>query len=211
MPTKTRPDDKNAADQDNEKSSQEKQDSNDATSPPSRLPSVPFAAPWWLRALFVAAGVAALIYGLLRYGLTLLNALRDLLASLFSGLFIQQPKKRTKAPDPAPNEQAPPPRPFASFANPFDTGLDQRFSPNDLVIYSFEALEAWASEHKLGRSPEETPSEFVRRLGDARANSPRLDAPGGVFRDDRLWTERLPSGGTATAAAVLAGVQGSPV
>jgi Domain of unknown function (DUF4129) len=166
---KASPDDKNAADQDNEKSSQEKQDSNDASSPPSRLPSVPFAAPWWLRALFVAAGVAALIYGLLRYGMTLLYALRDLLASLFGGLFIQQPKKRTKAPDPAPNEQAPPLRPFASFANPFDTGLDQRFSPNDLVIYSFEALEAWALEHKLGRSPDETPSEFVRRLGDARA------------------------------------------
>jgi hypothetical protein len=89
---------------------------------------------------------------------------------LFGGLFIQQPKKRTKAPDPAPNEQTPPIRPFAAFANPFDTGLDQRFSPNDLVIYSFEALEAWASEHKLGRSPDETPSEFVRRLGDARAD-----------------------------------------
>jgi hypothetical protein len=167
---KSSPDDKNAADQDNEKSSQENQNSNDESSPPSRLPSVPFAAPWWLRALFVAAGVAALIYGVLRYGLTLLDALRDLLASLFGGLFIQQPKKRAKAPEPPPGEQAPPRRPFASFPNPFETGLDQRFTPNDLVVYSFEALEAWASEHDLARSPNETPSEFVRRLGEARAD-----------------------------------------
>ena len=61
-----------------------------------------------------------------------------------------------------------PPRPFSSFANPFEIGLDQRFSPNDLVIYSFEALEAWAFEHNLARSPHETPTEFVRRLGQAR-------------------------------------------
>jgi hypothetical protein len=63
-----------------------------------------------------------------------------------------------------------PPRPFASFANPFDDGLDQRISPNDLVIYSFEALEAWAFEHNLARSPNETPTEFVRRIGQAHAD-----------------------------------------
>jgi hypothetical protein len=164
------PDDKNAADQDSGKSSEENQNSNDASSPPSQLPSVPFAAPWWLRALFVAAGIVAVIYVLFRYGSTLLDALRDLLASLFGGLFIQQPKKRTKAPEPAPAEKAPPARPFASFANPFDTGMDQRFSPNDLIVYSFEALEAWASEHGLARSPDETPSEFGRRLGEVRTD-----------------------------------------
>jgi len=164
------PDDKNAADQDNEKSSQENQNSNDASSPPSRLPSVPFQAPGWLRFLFMAAGAVAVIYGLFRYGATLLDALRDLLASLFGGLFIQKPKKRIKTPEPVPSEKGPPPRPFASFPNPFEVGLDQRFSPNDLVIYSFEALEAWASEHDLARSPDETPSEFVRRLGEARSD-----------------------------------------
>ena len=111
-----------------------------------------------------------MIYVLFRYGSTLLNALRDLLASLLGGLFIQQPHKRTKAPEPVPSKKGPPARPFASFANPFDTGLDQRFSPNDLIVYSFEALEAWASEHDLARSPDETPSEFVRRLGEARSD-----------------------------------------
>ena len=131
---------------------------------------MPFAAPSWLRALFVAAGIVVLIYVLFRYGSTLLNALRDLLASLLGGLFIQQPHKRTKAPEAAPSEKGPPARPFASFANPFASGLDQRFSPNDLIVYSFEALEAWASEHDLARSPDETPSEFVRRLGEARSD-----------------------------------------
>ena len=68
------------------------------------------------------------------------------------------------------DEPAVPPRPFASFADPFASGLAQNFSPNDLIIYSFEALEAWAFEHDLARSPHETPTEFVDRLGEARAD-----------------------------------------
>ena len=186
------PDDKNAAEQNDEKSSQENQNSSDASSPPSRLPSVPFQAPWWLRALFIVAGVVALIYGLFRYGSTLLDALRDLLASLFGGLFIQQPKKRAKAPEPAPSEQAPPPRPFASFANPFDSGLDQRFSPNDLVIYSFEALEAWASSTI-------SPARPTRRRANSSAVSERLGPT--CARTPRDWSDTSSRSSTARKAS----------
>src|SRR5262249_3074346 len=51
-----------------------------------------------------------------------------------------------------------------------DAGLDQQLTPDDLVVYSFEALEAWAYEHELARSPHETPTEFVVRIGEARAD-----------------------------------------
>ncbi len=64
----------------------------------------------------------------------------------------------------------PPPRPFSSYVNPFDAGLDHQLTPDDLVVYSFEALEAWAYEHELARSPHETPIEFAGRIGEARAN-----------------------------------------
>jgi hypothetical protein len=135
---------------------------------PARLPSAPFQAPSWLRGLVIAAGGAASIFGLYRYGSVVLNALRALLASLFGGLFIAKREKRPKEPAGEPATPPEPRRPFASFANPFDSGLAQRLGPNDLVIYSFEALEAWASEHDLARSPYETPTEFARRLGQAR-------------------------------------------
>ncbi len=105
----------------------------------------------------------------------MLQALLALLASLFGGLFIEQREKKAKDPAAGVTEPVAPPRPFSSFANPFDIGLDQRFSPNDLVIYSFEALEAWAWEHNLARSPNETPTEFVRRLGQAH-DRPAQDA-----------------------------------
>jgi hypothetical protein len=58
----------------------------------------------------------------------------------------------------------PTPRPFASFTNPFLDGRADQLSPDELARYSFEALEAWAWEHDLGRQPEETPLEFTERL-----------------------------------------------
>ena len=62
--------------------------------------------------------------------------------------------------------------PFTSFANPFRNGSAAQQSPEELVRYSFEALEAWGREHDLGRHPEETAIEFARRLGQAM---PALD------------------------------------
>jgi hypothetical protein len=67
----------------------------------------------------------------------------------------------------------PAPRPLASFANPFLDGRAQSLSPDALTRYSFEALEAWAWEQRLGRQPEETPLEFAERLG---TEVPRLEA-----------------------------------
>jgi hypothetical protein len=55
-------------------------------------------------------------------------------------------------------------RPFAEFANPFENGEARRLSPDQLVKYSFAALEAWAWEHDKSRDPQETPLEFAHRL-----------------------------------------------
>jgi hypothetical protein len=113
--------------------------------------------------------VIGLIFAVIRHGSALLQALRDLLASLFGGLFIEKREKRAQDPAAVVSEPVAQPRPFASFANPFANGLDQRLSPNDLVVYSFEAFESWAFEHNLARSPNETPTEFGRRIGQAHA------------------------------------------
>jgi hypothetical protein len=64
------------------------------------------------------------------------------------------------------------PRPFASFRNPFDDGSADRLSPEEVVRYTFAALQAWAHERDLGRPPEETPQEFAARVGD---EMPALD------------------------------------
>jgi hypothetical protein len=56
------------------------------------------------------------------------------------------------------------PRPFADFRNPFTDGSAAGRSPDELVRYSFAALEAWAFEQDLPRRPDETPLEFGDRL-----------------------------------------------
>lgn len=51
------------------------------------------------------------------------------------------------------------PRPFSSFRNPVGDP-----DPRKVVVVTFQALEAWCREQGVERSPDETPSEFVRRV-----------------------------------------------
>jgi len=63
-------------------------------------------------------------------------------------------------------------RPFASYRNPFLDGRAEQLSPEQVVRYSFEALQAWAQEAGMGRGLGETPLEFVERIGQ---ESPALE------------------------------------
>ena len=140
----------------------------------------------------------------------MLKALWAVIAALLGGLWFGGPRKpKTKEDADASSAPEPPPRPFASFANPFDAGLDRQLTPDDLVVYSFEALEAWAYEHDLGRSPHETPTEFARRLGKARpelgADAARLAS---YLRHDHLRPARLQGGDPAVPPKILADARG---
>jgi hypothetical protein len=165
------------AKQDSESSEKSGEQSRETPSRAPQLPSLPMitASPL-IKALLIGAAVVALGFGLWRHGLMILWALRDLLASLFGGFFLPDREKRTKDPAPAP-AAAPPPRPFASFINPFANGLANKLSPDDLVLYSYEALEAWASDHNQSRLLNETPLEFLQRLGAIQVDLHQYAAP----------------------------------
>jgi len=91
----------------------------------------------------------------------ILEELRNLWLSLFGGR-----KKTSMDAERALTEQkAPRHRPFASFSNPFDSSAARLMPPAELVVYTFDALQAWAEEHRLGRRPEQTPMEFTSVLG----------------------------------------------
>ena len=57
--------------------------------------------------------------------------------------------------------------------NPRDDEQRRFGSPEELVQYSFEALQAWAREHGCQRETGETPLEFSSRLGQ---DFPALDS-----------------------------------
>ena len=56
--------------------------------------------------------------------------------------------------------------PLAS--DPFATGTAASYTPQQLVAYAFEAVEAWAREHGCERGAEQTPHEFASHVA-ARA------------------------------------------
>jgi hypothetical protein len=150
--------------------------------PPSQPPvSNPFSA-WsgWLATLLrwvvYAILIVAVIYLVLRMGWSFLRFLSNftawaarLLAALqawWNGLFGWWGGHVAAEAETEDRAQAAPPRPFASFANPFLDGSAGRRSAEELVRYSFEALQAWAWERGLGRQPEETPLEFTGRISE---------------------------------------------
>jgi hypothetical protein len=121
-----------------------------------------------VKKIFYCALIVGGVYWLWRSRTQLLVALRDLLQSwytLWQRLFGRTreggPGGEAATSQPA---QAQPPS-FASFADPFATGMAQRWSPEELVKYSFNALEAWARQRGWTRQSEQTPHEFVERVG----------------------------------------------
>ncbi len=66
--------------------------------------------------------------------------------------------------------QAEPPAPsFASYQDPFATGRAKRYTTEQLVCYTFAALEAWGREHGCARAPDQTPLEYAQRLAGRHA------------------------------------------
>lgn len=134
---------------------------------PSRLPdlsSVPLAS--WIRWAMYAAMLAAAIYGFLKYRQQVMAFLRQLLEelkNLLNGLF---GRRRAEADEATDAEPAPAPRPFSAFKDPFVTGAASGASPEQLVRYSFDALQAWAFERGAPRRLDATPFEFSQQLAD---------------------------------------------
>src|SRR5581483_6373164 len=98
----------------------------------------------------------------------LVDWLRNLWQSLCGG---RSAAVEAEAAGEAAEEPRPALCPFAAYRNPFVTGA--QLSPEEVVRYSFEALEAFAQERELARGQDETPLEFAERLG---AELPALEA-----------------------------------
>ncbi|HZT79799.1 MAG TPA: DUF4129 domain-containing protein [Gemmataceae bacterium] len=117
---------------------------------------------------------AAVVFFLLRSGLrwlanftdwakNLLAALRAFWERLFGG---GRRREAVGAEADEVNEPGQPPRrPFSSYVNPFLDGRAEGMSPDEVVRYTFAALEAWAWEQGTGQHAHETPLEFAERLG----------------------------------------------
>jgi hypothetical protein len=133
----------------------------------------------WFRALFLLAGAILISWWVIRQRDLILQIARSFLAALaqfFRDLFqFGSLVKRTRAKR---EERTPRQHPFAAYLSPFLTGKDKSWTAEQLILYSYEALQAWAVEQGIQSQPQQTAREFCLLLGetfpDAAAELNRL-------------------------------------
>ena len=113
--------------------------------------------------LFVLKGLAPFT----AWAQRLLDAIRAWWAGLFGGKTTRTREREAFSQPVGPLR----PPPFSEFSNPFADGSADDRDPEELVAYTFAALDSWAWDRDLGRGEMETPLEFAARLGEA---SPEL-------------------------------------
>jgi hypothetical protein len=113
---------------------------------------------WIIYGILAAVAIFLIIRNWAAISSFLLNLWHELLS-----IFGRRPAA-TAEESVAAEEKAAPPRPFSEFSNPFQTGAARKKSPSELVRYTFEALQAWATENNCPREPNQTPIEFGQQL-----------------------------------------------
>jgi hypothetical protein len=133
----------------------------------------------WFKPLFLLAGAILIIWWLIRQRDLILQIATSVLAALeqfFRNLF--QLGSRMKRTTLKREERTPRQHPFAAYRSPFLTGKDKSWTAEQLILYSYEALQAWAVEQGIQSQPQQTAREFCVLLGetfpDAAAELNRL-------------------------------------
>jgi hypothetical protein len=119
----------------------------------------------WFRGLLILAGLVLVGWSVFRRRDLLFELGRSLIAAVqqfFRDLFSLGGSRRKTATTAEERKQGP--RPFAAYKSPFLTGKDKSWTVEQLVLYSYEALQAWAFERGIPFQPEQTAREFCGRL-----------------------------------------------
>ena len=165
-----------AKDERQEAKPQEPERSGARSSPPRPAPSAPRVPLDWLGPSasellkWAFYGVLILLgaYALWRSRKEVAGALRQALAAwraFWAWLFGRQGPAGQAAEAASPEAAPVRARRLADFVDPFAAGTAGRLSPDELVRYSFEALEAWGRETGTPRHPDQTAHEFVQQVG----------------------------------------------
>jgi hypothetical protein len=141
---------------------------NQDTQPPQPLMEEPGPLYHWFKILFLLALAGLAGWWLFRRRDLIFQITRSVVAAI-AQFFKDLLRLGSPGDKPAPNVkevQATKRHPFAAYQNPFLTGRDALWTQEELVLYSFEALRAWADEQEVKPRPEQTAREFCVELGN---------------------------------------------
>jgi hypothetical protein len=116
-----------------------------------------------LKWLLLFAGTALIAWWMFRHREILLQMWREFWAALvqfFRNLF----GFRLKLPGAKTKQELPKPRLYSEYQNPFLHGQDTTLTPQQLILYSYEALQCWAGEQGIKTGPEQTARELCNEL-----------------------------------------------
>lgn len=120
---------------------------------------------WLMYGLMIAA-VLFVIYWQRKAVLATLREMLAALRAMLASLFSWNKKASPAGKESKPSEEVFKPRPFSSFTNPFAANTGRQKPPEEVVAYTFQALQAWAYERNCERLPDQTPMEFARQLSE---------------------------------------------
>ena len=120
--------------------------------------------PWLMALVYLLAAIGVVWLGY-RYRAVIVEALRKAAAAIREFFAALLGLGSTNANATPPGGRATEVRSFKPFKNPFLTGGDRVWSPEQLIRYSFEALQNWALERAAPEGTPQTPREFCRQLG----------------------------------------------
>jgi len=90
-----------------------------------------------------------------------LLAIRDFFRQLLDLVPARKPARQALAEPPSR-----PQRPLSEFKNPFFTDRERARPPAEIILYTYDALQAWTREQGMEPRPEQTAREFCERAGD---------------------------------------------
>jgi hypothetical protein len=146
-----------------------------ASAPPPSAPMLGDPAESIYRFLrMVVLGIAALFaaWWLFRCRHVLLEIVRSLVDFFRKLLDLVPTWRPTKAGPPAPSIR-PASRPLAEYKNPFYAGQEHSRPSSEIIIYTFDFVQAWAREQGMELHPEQTAREFCHEMAE---RSPELAA-----------------------------------
>jgi len=141
----------------------------DQTSSPEHSSSIPAAGVAriysWFRNLLILAGIILAGWWVYRRRHLLLEIARSLIAAVMQFFRdLLSPGASVKKTVTNVEVRGSKPRPFAAYESPFLTGKDKLWTAEQLILYSYEALQAWAIEQGVQPQPEQTAREFCGGL-----------------------------------------------
>ena len=132
-----------------------------ASSPVPALSGQAASIYYFLRNTLLIIGALVVGWWLIRSRQLLLEMCRSIMTAFRKFLLLDLPKPvRPTGPVPI----LPPRRPLAEFHNPFFAGDEHSRPLEEIILYTYDAVQAWAREQGIEGHPEQTPREFCQEM-----------------------------------------------